>query len=148
VIHHPLTGPAIEAACRVHTDLGPGLLESVYEAALAHELTRQRIPFERQVPIPIIYRGEAIHPAFIADLILADQLTLELKSVESINPVHKKQLLTYLRLANKPVGLLINFNVLSLKDGITRIVNGLEDPETCLSPRNSAKLRETPREMP
>lgn len=130
MIHHPLTGPVIDAACRIHTDLGPGLLESVYEAALAVELTQRGIPFERQVAIPITYKGALIAPAFHADLIVADQLILELKSVEAITPVHRKQLLTYLRLANKPIGLLINFNVLSLRDGITRTVNGLQDPDT------------------
>jgi GxxExxY protein len=118
-----LTGQIIDAAYRVHRTLGPGLLESIYESALAHELTKREIPHHRQHPIPAIYDGIILQPAFYADLLVADEVIVELKSVESISPVHKKQLLTYLRLSGKTLGLLINFNVLLIKDGITRIIN-------------------------
>lgn len=118
-----LTGHIIDAAYRVHTTLGPGLLESVYETALAHELTKREIPHHRQHPIPAIYDGIPLQPAFIADLLVANEVIVELKSVEAIAPVHKRQLLTYLRLSGKHLGLLINFNVYLIKDGITRIIN-------------------------
>ena len=118
-----ITGDIVDAAFRVHRTLGPGLLESVYESALAHELTKRQIPHQRQHPIPAIYEGIQIQTAFHADILVDNQVIVELKSVETIQPVHKKQLLTYLRLANKRVGLLINFNVVLIKDGITRIIN-------------------------
>ena len=118
-----LTGHIIDAAYKVHTTLGPGLLESVYETALSHELTKREIPHQRQHPIPAIYDGIPIQPAFIADLLVANEVIVELKSIEAIAPVHKRQLLTYLRLSNKRLGLLINFNVVLIKNGITRIIN-------------------------
>ena len=104
----------VDAAYRVHTALGPSLLESVYESALAHELETKGLTFVRQ-----------IQTAFYADLIVNDEVIVEIKAVETLAPVHKRQLLTYLRLTEKRLGLLINFNVLLIKDGITRIVNGL-----------------------
>jgi GxxExxY protein len=118
-----LTGHIIDSAYRVHTTLGPGLLESIYESALAHQLTKREIPHQRQHPIPAIYDGIPLQPAFYADLLVANEVIVEIKSTESIAPVHKRQLLTYLRLANKSVGLLINFNVYLIKDGITCIIN-------------------------
>ena len=115
----------VDAAYRVHTALGPSLLESVYESALAHELETKGLTFVRQHPVPVMYRGVQIQTAFYADLIVNDEVIVEIKAVETLAPVHKRQLLTYLRLTEKRLGLLINFNVLLIKDGITRIVNGL-----------------------
>jgi GxxExxY protein len=117
----------VDAAFRIHTSLGPGLLESVYDAVLAYELARRGLRTVRQQPIPVIYDNVRIDTGFRADLIVEDKVIVEVKSVEILAPVHKKQLLTYLRLADKRLGLLINFHVALIKDGITRIVNGLED---------------------
>jgi len=115
----------VDAAYKIHTELGPGLLESVYEAVLAYELERRGLRVVRQQAIPVVYQGVHMEEGFRADLIVEDKVIVELKSVEAVHPVHKKQLLTYLRLANKRLGLLINFGVLLIKDGISRVVNGL-----------------------
>lgn len=117
----------VDAAYRVHTALGPGLLEAVYEAVLTLELGNQRLRVVRQQPVPILYQGMRMETAFRADLVVEDCVIIEIKSVEAVLPVHKKQLLTYLRLADKRLGLLINFNVALIKDGITRIANGMPD---------------------
>lgn len=130
-----LSGEVVDSAYRIHTTLGPGLLESVYESALAHELTKRQIPFRRQHPISVIYDGLPIHSAFYADLLVADELIVEIKSVETLTPVHKKQLLTYLRLSGKTLGLLINFNVLLIKNGITRIANSEPSAYSATPPR-------------
>ena len=119
-----LTGEIIDASYKVHTTLGPGLLGSVYESALSHELTKREIPHLRQHPIPAIYDGIQFQPAFYADLLIANEVIVELKSVETIAAVHKAQLLTYLRLSGKRLGLLINFNIVLIQNGITRIING------------------------
>jgi GxxExxY protein len=116
----------VDAAFQVHSRLGPGLLESVYEVILAHELTRRGLKVERQVAIGLEYDGMKFDEGFRADLIVADKVIVEIKSVEMTAPVHKKQLLTYLRLADKRLGLLINFGSALIKDGITRVVNRLE----------------------
>ena len=116
-----------DAAYRVHTTLGPGLLESVYEAALAYELEKRGLRVSRQQAIPVVYETVRIHAGFFADLLVEDQVIVEIKAVETLAPVHKKQLLTYLKLADKRLGLLINFNVALIKHGITRIVNGLQE---------------------
>lgn len=115
----------VDAAFSVHKTLGPGLLESVYEAVLAHELKQRNLTVVRQQAIPVKYDGLEFLEGFRADLIVSDALIVELKSVEKISPVHKKQLLTYLRLSDKKLGLLINFGENLIKDGIFRIVNGL-----------------------
>ena len=115
----------VDAAFAVHTGLGPGLLESVYEVALEHELKKRGLSVARQQAIPIKYDGLEFVEGFRADLIIDDALIVELKSVERVAPVHKKQLLTYLRLADKRLGLLINFGDSLIKDGISRVVNGL-----------------------
>lgn len=115
----------VNAAYRIHTTLGPGLLESVYETTLAHEMEKQGIKALRQQPLPVIYETIRMEIGFRADLVIGDKVIVEIKSVEAISPVHRKQLLTYLRLANMRLGLLINFNVELIKDGITRVVNGL-----------------------
>ena len=116
----------VDAAFRVHTSLGPGLLES-YEAALAYELEKRGLSVARQQGIPVIYEEVRIHAGFFADLVVEDQAIVEIKAVENVAPVHKKQLLTYLKLADKRLGLLLNFNVVLIKNGITRIVNGLKE---------------------
>ncbi|MEL6441454.1 MAG: GxxExxY protein [Cyanobacteria bacterium J06621_8] len=115
----------VDAAYKIHTSLGAGLLESVYEAVMAYELGKRGLKFERQKPIPVVYEGRHLGEGFRADFIVENLVIIELKSVESIAPVHKKQLLTYLRLTNKNLGLLINFNTDLIKNGITRIVNNL-----------------------
>jgi GxxExxY protein len=117
----------VDAAYRVHTVLGAGLLESVYEAALAYELEKRGLRVTRQQAIPVVYEEVRIHAGFYADLVIEGELIVEIKALEIIAPVHKKQLLTYLRMADKRLGLLINFNVALIKDGITRIVNGLNE---------------------
>ena len=117
----------VDAAFRVHTTLGPGLLESVYDAVLSHELCNRGLRIVRQQSVPIIYDNLHLDIGFRADLIVEDKVIVEIKSVELLAPVHKKQLLTYLRLADKRLGLVINFNVAFIKQGIARIVNGLED---------------------
>jgi len=124
----------VDAAFRIHTTLGPGLLESVYQTALAYELGRRGLRTVSQQPIPVVYENVRIDTGFKADLVVEDKVIVEIKSVELIGPVHKKQLLTYLRLADKRLGLLINFHVALIKDGITRIVNGLEDDDHAKSP--------------
>jgi GxxExxY protein len=124
----------VDAAFRIHTTLGPGLLESVYQTVLAYELGRRGLRTVSQQPIPVVYENVRIDTGFKADLVVEDKVIVEIKSVELIGPVHKKQLLTYLRLADKRLGLLINFHVALIKDGITRIVNGLEDDSHAKSP--------------
>lgn len=117
----------VDAAYQVHTKLGPGLLESVYEIILAHELTRRGFQVERQKPVTIEYEGMKFDEGFRADMIINGKVIIELKSVETVLPVHKKQLLTYLRLTNLKLGLLINFGSVLIKDGISRVVNGLDE---------------------
>jgi GxxExxY protein len=124
----------VDAAFRIHTTLGPGLLESVYQTVLAYELGRRGLRTVSQQPIPVVYENVRIDTGFRADLVVEDKVIVEIKSVELIAPVHKKQLLTYLRLADKRLGLLINFQVALIKDGITRIVNGLEEDDHAKSP--------------
>ena len=115
----------VNAAYQVHTNLGPGLLESVYEIALAYELDKKGLKVKRQVPVPIVYDTIKFDEGFRADMIVEEKVIIELKSVETIQRVHKKQLLTYLRLTDKKLGLLINFGTDLFKNGISRIVNGL-----------------------
>lgn len=117
----------VDAALTVHKALGPGLLESVYETALSHELMKRGLQVQRQVPVTFVYDGQRYDEGFRIDLLVAECIIVELKSVEKVHPVHKKQLLTYLRLSEKRLGLLINFNCALLKEGITRVVNGLPD---------------------
>lgn len=117
----------VDAAFHVHKSLGPGLLESVYEAVLCYELKKRGFSVEQQVAMPVIYENVEIETGFRADLIVEDKIIIELKSVDKIHNVHKKQLLTYLKISNKQLGFLINFNELLLKNGITRIVNGLPE---------------------
>ena len=118
-----LTGQILGWAYRVHTVLGPGLLESVYEAALAHELRKNGFLVATQVDMPAMYDGIRLDLAFRADMVVDGKVILELKSVEALSPMHSKQLRNYLRLSGLQTGLLINFNVLHLKDQIVRVVN-------------------------
>lgn len=121
-----ISGVVLDAAIKVHNGLGPGLLESVYETVLAYELRKRGHEVRTQVPIPVIWEDVHLEAGFRADLMVDEAVVVEIKSVEAVAPVHKKQVLTYLRLADKRVGLLINFNVDLLKEGLTRIVNRLE----------------------
>ena len=125
-----LSSQIIKAAITVHKELGPGLLESVYHVCMLIELHNIGIKAESEVLLPVIYRGQKVNgQEFRLDLLVEDEIIVELKSVSKVEPVHKKQLLTYLRLADKPLGLLINFNEYLLKDGIARIINTPERSE-------------------
>jgi len=114
----------VDCVIRIHTRLGPGLLESVYESVLAYELQKRGLSVKKQVPIPIQYDNMRFTIGFRADLVIDDKVILELKSVEGVTKTHKKQLLTYLRLSNKKLGYLLNFGEALMKDGISRIING------------------------
>jgi GxxExxY protein len=115
----------VDAAYTIHTRLGPGLLESVYETTLAYELTKRGLTVRRQQAMPVVYESVQRDIGFRADLIVADKVIVEIKSIEAVSPVHRKQLLTYLRLTDKRLGLLINFNCELIKGGLTRVVNNL-----------------------
>lgn len=117
----------LAAAIEIHRELGPGLLESVYEIVLARELTDRGIIVARQVPVPIVFKGIRFDEGFRADLIVNEKVLLELKSVERVTSSHKKQVQTYLRLTGLKLGYLLNFGEAVLKEGITRCVNGLEE---------------------
>jgi GxxExxY protein len=121
-----LTGEIIGAAIEVHRELGPGLLESAYEECLCHELTLRRVRFQRQVPLPVVYKGVRLDCGYRIDLLVDDRIVVELKTVDKVLPVHEAQLLTYLKLYHRQIGLLMNFNVPVLKDGIKRMVNNYQ----------------------
>ena len=120
-----LASVVVDAALKVHKALGPGLLESVYQKVLAHELRRRELTVESEVSVPVVYDSVQLETAFRADLIINHCLLVELKSIEEVQPVHQKQVLTYLKLTGLKLGLLINFNEELIKNGIHRIVNGL-----------------------
>jgi GxxExxY protein len=120
-LSHAIIGAAIE----VHRELGPGLLESAYERAMVHELTQRAIPLRRQVALPLKYKNVLLDCDYKIDLLVANRVIVELKCIDQLAPVHEAQLLTYLKLSGCPLGLLINFNVPLLKDGIKRIVHNL-----------------------
>ncbi|MDA3860867.1 MAG: GxxExxY protein [Melioribacteraceae bacterium] len=117
----------VNSAFKVHTSLGPGLLESVYEKVLAYEIDKQGLVVERQVPMQVKYDDFTFDEGYRADLIIENKVIIELKSIETLAPVHYKQLLTYLRISDLRLGLLINFNEALIKNGIHRIVNGLKE---------------------
>jgi GxxExxY protein len=117
----------VHCAISVHRELGPGLLESVYERVLAHELERRRLAIERQVPIRIVYKGMIFEDAFRADLVIDGKVIVELKSVEQLTAAHRKQIQPYLRLADKRLGYILDFGAALMKDGIVRAVNGLNE---------------------
>ena len=131
-----ITGIIIQESIKIHTDLGPGLLESVYEEILAYRLNKRGLEVKRQTPIPLVYEEVKMDIGFRSDLIINNKVVVEVKSVETISPVHPKILLTYLKLTGISVGLLINFNEAVLKNGIKRIVNNY-------IPASSASQRET-----
>jgi GxxExxY protein len=118
-----LTEAIIGAAIEVHKELGPGLMESAYEECLCHELSNRGLAFQRQVSLPIKYKKVKLDCGYRMDLVVENTVVLELKAVDEIHPLHEAQLLTYLKLSKMPIGLLINFNVPILKNGITRRVN-------------------------
>lgn len=118
-----LTYEIISAAIEVHKELGPGLLESVYEHCLEEEIQKKGLRVERQVQLPVFYKGEKLDKNFYLDLLVEDKIVLELKCVDYLLPIHEVQLVSYLKLANKKLGLLLNFNVALLKEGIKRKIN-------------------------
>ncbi len=120
-----ISGMIIEAAMRVHTALGPGLLESAYEACLLHELRKMGLKAVSQLALPIVYDGVTIDTGYRIDCLVEDLVIVELKAVEKTLPIHEAQLISYLKLSKKTLGLLINFNVVHLKEGIKRIANGM-----------------------
>jgi GxxExxY protein len=122
-----LSNRIIGAAIEVHKTLGPGLLESIYEECLGHELSLRGISFERQKPLIVTYKGKTLDCGYRLDLVVEKQIIIELKSCESIEPIHRAQLLTYLKLSDLRLGLLLNFNVPMMRDGIVRIVNALPE---------------------
>jgi GxxExxY protein len=115
----------VDSALQVHRSLGPGLLESVYEAVLSYELRKRGLECRHQIWLPVIYETVHLEMGFRPDIIVNELVIIEIKSVETLHPVHKKQLLTYLRLANKRLGLLVNFNTALIKEGLHRVVNGM-----------------------
>jgi len=129
----------VDAAYKIHRLLGPGLLESVYECILAHELKKRGLCVTRQQAIPVVYESIYLEEGYRADLIVENQVIIELKSVENLAPVFKKQLLTYLRLADKRLGLLINFGSELIKDGICGVVNGLQEQNLSHAKASSRK---------
>jgi GxxExxY protein len=122
-----LARTAVDIAFKIHSCLGPGLLESVYEAIMLYELRERGLSAEKQVGVPVVWEEVRLEVGFRADILIEGKLILELKSCEAVEPVHKKQLLTYLRLTDCRLGLLINFNVPLIKDGIHRVVNNLPE---------------------
>lgn len=120
-----ISGKVIQAAIEVHRGLGPGLLESAYEECLCHELSLQSLKFLRQVPLPVNYKGVSLDCGYRLDLVAEERVIIELKSVRKLEPIHDAQVLTYLKMTGLKLGLLLNFNVSLMRDGIRRIVNGL-----------------------
>ncbi len=120
-----ISGIIVDCCVKIHKTIGPGLLESVDEEILSHDLKKRGLKVEKQVGIPVLYDGLKMDLGFRADILVEDLVLVELKSVETVLPVHKKQLLTYLKLSGKKVGLLINFNEDLIKKGITRLANGV-----------------------
>jgi GxxExxY protein len=127
VTENEIAKHVVDAAFRIHTTLGPGLLESVYEAVMEQELARRGLHCVRQQALPVVWENVHLEAGFRVDLLVENKVVVEIKSVDAIAPVHRKQLLTYLRLANKRLGILINFDVDLIKNGIARVVNGLVD---------------------
>jgi GxxExxY protein len=136
-----ITEKIIGAAIEVHRLLGPGLLESAYEQCLCYELSQMGLRFQRQVPLPVAYKGLHLDCAYKLDLVVEDAVIVEIKAIEELLPIHKAQLLTYLKASGKSIGLLINFNVPVLKNGIRRLVNGY-----AATPHNSAPSAPEPGE--
>jgi GxxExxY protein len=124
---NPLSREIINAAIKVHTVLGPGLLESAYQGCLVHELRNRGLRVATEVELPVFYEGAKIDVGYRLDIVVEELIILELKSVDRLIPIHTAQLLSYLKLSGKQLGLLLNFNVMRMKDGIKRVVHGLEE---------------------
>ena len=129
----------VDAAYKIHTRVGPGLLESAYQAMLLYELNKRGLQVKTDVSVPVIYEGIQIELGFRADMIVENKLIIELKSVEKMLPVHSKQLLPYLRMADKKLGLLINFGEVLIKSGIKRVVNNLPEEKDHARPQRSQR---------
>jgi GxxExxY protein len=134
-----ITEMIIGAAMNVHRALGPGLLESAYEACVLHELAQAGLKVVQQKPLPVIYKGVALDCGYRLDLMVEDEVIVEIKSIEKLLPIHKAQLMSYLKLAGCNVGLLINFNVEILKHGIQRVVSGFPDKNSAVSAPSAVK---------
>ena len=130
-----ISGAVVDSAMKVHSALGPGLLESVYVACVAHELNQRGFRTGVQLPLPVIYGNVHLDIGFRLDLLVENFVVVEIKAIDAINPIHQAQLLTYLKLSHKYLGLLINFNVVHLRDGIRRMVNGEPPSEFSVSSR-------------
>lgn len=122
--YNELSGQIIDACIEVHKELGPGLMESVYEVCLMSVLKKKNLKVQQQVSLPVVFKGEKLKKDFVIDILVEDKIILELKSLEAILPVHEAQIVTYLKLSDKKLGLLINFNVPLLVQGIKRKING------------------------
>jgi GxxExxY protein len=122
-----ITGIILDAAIEVHRNLGPGLLESVYQVCLCFELVNRGLNLRQQVFLPVIYKGQTLSLDFKIDILVENEIVIEMKAIEGIFPVHEAQLLTYLKLADKRLGLLINFNIPKLVDGFKRFINGYDE---------------------
>jgi GxxExxY protein len=125
--HNQISQAVVDTALHIHRSLGPGLLESVYLAIMSHELKKKGLRVATEVPVPVSWEGVTLEVAFRADMIVEEAVVVELKSVEKTLPVHKKQMLTYLRLTGKQLGLVVNFGEEMLANGISRVVNGLRE---------------------
>jgi GxxExxY protein len=142
-----VSGAVVDAALRVHSQLGPGLLESAYQACLAHELRKRGFHVATQVGLPVVYEGEKLELGYRIDLLVENLVIVEIKCTDGIHPVHEAQLLSYLRLSGKNVGLLINFHVAHLKDGIKRMVDGRGWASNSLPQRSQRNTEDSPRRL-
>ena len=140
MLHEDVTERIIQAALKVHTALGAGLLESTYTACFFHELTIGGLQFQHQVRLPVVYGGKQLDAGYRIDFLVENCVIVELKAVEKLLPLHTAELITYLKLSGRRVGLLINFNVPHLRDGLRRVVNGYGDEKTAWSIRPSVSL--------
>jgi GxxExxY protein len=122
VERNEISGAIVDAAMKVHSALGPGLLESAYAACLRHELIKRGLKVASEVPVPVVYDGIKLEAGYKLDLLVEDTVVVELKAIDALAPIHQAQIISYLKLAGKPIGLLINFHTLHLKDGIKRFV--------------------------
>ena len=133
-----LSSAIIGAAIEVHRALGPGLLESAYEQCLAQELSLRKIPFERQKPLPVHYKGTQLDCGYRLDFLVADIIVVDVKAIDALLPIHQAQLLSYLKLGGWKLGLLINFHVPLLREGIKRVVSGLEEPPESVTSKDKS----------
>jgi GxxExxY protein len=122
VNNNEISGAVVDAAMKVHSALGPGLLESAYAVCLTHELVKRGLRVNCEVPLPVVYDGVKLEAGYRLDMLVEDTVVVELKAVEALAPIHQAQILSYLKLSSKPIGLLINFHTLHLKDGIKRFI--------------------------